>query len=206
MRNTAHIFVLSLLLLVKTSIAQPLENPEWDKVNGLYAVITTNKGIVVCELEYKRAPMTTGNFVSLCEGKNPKTQANKDKPFYDGMKFHRVIPGFMAQGGDPQGNGAGDARYTFPDELVPEMKHIKGTLAMANAGPNTNSTQFYITTAPTPHLDGHYSVFGYVVFGQTVVDALRQDDTITTIRILRVGNEARRFDAVKAFLMGAEKK
>lgn len=149
--------------------------------------------------------MTVGNFVSLCEGKNPKTKVNAGKPFYDGLKFHRVIPNFMIQGGDPQGTGGGDPGYKFPDEFDASLKHTgPGTLSMANAGPGTNGSQFFITHVATPWLDGKHTIFGHVVEGQSVVNAIATNDTMKTVRIVRVGKSAKEFDAVKAFVNGEE--
>ena len=180
-------------------------NPNWAKTDGIYAVFTTNRGKIVCELEYKKIPMTVGNFVSLCEGKNPKTKVNPGKPFYDGIKFHRVIPNFMIQGGDPQGTGGGDPGYKFPDEFDASLKHTgPGVLSMANAGPGTNGSQFFITHVPTPWLDGKHTIFGHVVEGQSVVNAIVGNDTMKTVRIVRVGKSAKEFDAVKAFVNGEE--
>lgn len=180
-------------------------NPNWAKTDGIYAVFTTSKGKIVCELEYKKIPMTVGNFVSLCEGKNPKTKVNQGKPFYDGLKFHRVIPNFMIQGGDPMGSGMGDPGYKFPDEFDASLKHTgPGILSMANAGPGTNGSQFFITHVATPWLDGKHTIFGHVVEGQSVVNAIVGNDTMKTVRIVRVGKAAKEFDAVKAFVNGEE--
>ncbi len=173
--------------------------------DGLYARITTTKGVILARLEYEKAPLTVANFVGLSEGtKNyakapgepPKAQG---KPFYDGLKFHRVIPNFMIQGGDPQGNGAGGPGYQFRNETSPALKHDRpGTLSMANAGPNTNGSQFFITHVPTPWLDGGYNVFGYVVEGQDVVNKVERGDVIKSIRILRIGEKAKQFKGDQA--------
>jgi len=144
---------------------------------GTYAHFDTSMGKFTIELFESQAPNTVGNFVGLAEGtkewKDPHTgQAMKDKPFYDGVIFHRVIDGFMIQGGDPTGTGTGGPGYRFADEIIPSLKHNKeGMLSMANAGPNTNGSQFFITLAPTPHLDGRHAVFGQVVEG---IDVVRQ--------------------------------
>ncbi len=177
------------------------DDANWANEDGLYAVFSTAKGKIVCKLEYQKAPMTVGNFVALAEGTHPLAPLCKgQKRFYDGLTFHRVEPGFVIQGGDPAGNGSGGPGYQFPNEVDPTLKHSKaGTLAMANAGPNTNGCQIYITLAPTPMLDGGYSVFGYVVSGQSVVNATTKGDKIDSVRIFRNGPDATSFDAVKAF-------
>lgn len=179
------------------------ENPNWEKTDGIYAVFNTNKGKIVCQLEYVKVPMTVGNFVTLVEGKNPMTHVRKGEPFYDGLKFHRVIPNFMIQGGDPLGSGMGDPGYKFPDEFDASLRHSgPGILSMANAGPGTNGSQFFITHVATPWLNDKHSIFGHVVLGQSVVNAIATNDTMRTVRIVRVGKAAKAFDAVKAFTEG----
>jgi cyclophilin family peptidyl-prolyl cis-trans isomerase len=171
--------------------------------DGLYANFETNKGTILVRLFYDKTPMTVGNFVGLAEGKLPwRDQAGKEKTshYYDGLIFHRVIPDFMVQGGDPLGKGYGGPGYQFPDEFVPELRHSKpGILSMANAGPGTNGSQFFITHVPTPWLDGKHTVFGEVVEGQSVVNAIAGGDKIVKLTIIRVGKAAEAFDAVKAF-------
>ena len=164
--------------------------------DGLFAIIETQKGDIVCELFYKETPLTVTNFVGLAEG--TLTAANK-KPFYNGLKFHRVIADFMIQGGDPRGNGTGGPGYRFPDEIVSSLKFEgAGVLAMANAGPGTNGSQFFITHTSTPWLNGKHTIFGKVVIGQNVVDAVKQGDQIKTVTIVRNGNDAKAFSATQA--------
>ncbi|PKH67328.1 peptidylprolyl isomerase [Flavobacterium sp. ALD4] len=169
--------------------------------NGIYAKFNTAKGSVLVKLEHELTPGTVGNFVGLAEG----DLENKVKPqgtkFYNGLKFHRVIPDFMVQGGCPQGTGTGDPGYKFDDEFHPSLKHDKpGILAMANSGPGTNGSQFYITHVPTSWLDGKHTVFGHVVEGQDVVDAIAQGDLLESVEIVRVGEEAEKWNAIEAFI------
>jgi peptidylprolyl isomerase len=161
--------------------------------NGLFARIATNRGDIVVSLEYRKAPLTVCNFVALAEG---RMNAAGGKPYYNGLTFHRVIADFMIQGGDPLGNGSGGPGYRFPDEIDPSLKHDgPGVLSMANAGPGTNGSQFFITHTATPWLDGKHTVFGRVVEGQNVVNAVRQGDRIEGITIIRNGPEATAFKA-----------
>ena len=168
--------------------------------DGLYAQIETDKGNIVLMLEYQKVPMTAGNFVGLAEGTIENDAKPLGTPFYDGIKFHRVIDNFMIQGGDPQGTGAGGPGYSFPDEIDPSLKHTgPGMLSMANAGPNTNGSQFFITHVETPCLDGKHAIFGHVVEGQNVVDSITQGDVINHVEIIRVGKDAKKFDAAATF-------
>lgn len=168
--------------------------------NGIYANFVTTKGDVLVKLTYDKTPGTVGNFVALAEGNLENTAKPQGKPYYDGLKFHRVIPDFMIQGGCPQGSGTGGPGYKFDDEFHPELKHDKpGVLSMANAGPGTNGSQFFITHVPTPWLDNNHTVFGHVVKGQDVVDAIAQGDTMDKVEILRVGEEAEKWNAIEAF-------
>ncbi len=168
---------------------------------GIFAEMETTKGKIVLQLEYKKTPITVANFVSLAEGNNPMVAAQyKGKKFYDGLKFHRVIADFMIQGGDPLGNGSGDPGYKFKDEIVSDLKHVgPGILSMANSGPATNGSQFFITHKETPWLNGKHTVFGHVVTGQDVVNAIAQNDEIKKVTIIRKGKEAKKFDAAKIF-------
>jgi len=169
---------------------------------GLFVNFETSKGKIVLTLEYKKAPVTVANFISLVEGTNTfvSDEKLKGKPFYNGLKFHRVIKDFMIQGGDPAGNGSGGAGYSFKDECLPELIFDKGgILAMANSGPATNSSQFFITHKDTPWLNGKHTIFGHVVSGMDVVNAIAQDDVMQKVTITRVGAEAKKFDAPKVF-------
>jgi peptidylprolyl isomerase len=159
--------------------------------DGLFARINTNRGDIVLRLEYQKTPLTVCNFAALAEG---KMNVARGKPFYDGLTFHRVIADFMIQGGDPAGNGTGGPGYKFPDEFVSTLKHDgPGVLSMANAGPNTNGSQFFITHTATPWLDGKHTVFGRVVEGQNMVDSIKQGDKIVKIIIIRNGASANAF-------------
>ena len=167
---------------------------------GIYARFTTSKGQILVQLTHDKTPGTVGNFVALAEGNLENSAKPQGTPYYDGLKFHRVIADFMIQGGCPLGTGTGDPGYKFDDEFVPELKHDgPGVLSMANAGPGTNGSQFFITHTATPWLDGKHTVFGKVVEGQDVVDAIAQDDVIETLAIERVGEAAQNWNAVEAF-------
>lgn len=189
------------LLLTLVSIAFTACKDEHKNLkDGLYAEIETSKGNIIVELNYKKAPITVANFVTLAEGKNNfVTPDLKGKPFFDGLLFHRVISDFMIQTGDPIGTGSGDAGYKFRDEFT-DLKHDKpGVLSMANSGPNTNSSQFFITHVETPWLDGKHSVFGQVIEGQDIVNAIVQGDMMNSVTIIRKGEDVKKFDAVKVF-------
>lgn len=198
------VFLLALTMAFFSSCKDKHENLK----DGLYAEIETNKGTIIVQLDYQKTPLTVANFVSLAEGKNNKVgEAFKGKRFFDGLKFHRVISktngdaeDFMIQTGDPLGNGSGDAGYKFNDEIT-DLKHDKpGILSMANSGPGTNSSQFFITIVPTPWLDGKHTVFGHVIDkGMEVVNKIVVDDFIKSVKIIRKGKEAEAFDAAKIF-------
>lgn len=168
--------------------------------DGLYAKLHTTRGEITIKLEHEKTPGTVGNFVGLAEGNLENEAKPQGSPYYDGLKFHRVIPDFMVQGGDPKGTGSGGPGYKFEDEIHPDLKHDRpGILSMANAGPGTNGSQFFITHVATPWLDGKHTVFGHVVEGQEVVDAIKQGDKIDTVEIIREGQSAEKFNAVESF-------
>ncbi len=168
---------------------------------GIYAKIKTNKGDILAKLEHEKTPGTVANFIALTEGNHPEVaEAHQNKKYYDGLTFHRVIDNFMIQGGDPTGTGAGGPGYKFDDEIHPDLKHDSpGTLSMANAGPGTNGSQFFITHEATPWLDGKHTVFGKVVEGQDVVNKIAQGDQMEKVEIIRVGEAAQKFDAPADF-------
>ena len=170
-------------------------------VEGIFATIATNKGDITVQLDYKKAPITVANFIALSEGKNTfvTDEKLKGKPFYDGLKFHRVISNFMIQTGDPTGTGAGGTGYSFKDEFT-DMKFEKaGVLAMANSGPATNSSQFFITHKDTPWLNGKHTIFGHVTQGMDIVNSIAQNDVITKVTITRKGTAAKNFNASQVF-------
>jgi peptidyl-prolyl cis-trans isomerase A (cyclophilin A) len=186
----------------KSIQAVPTKKPVATPVDqGIFAEIETDKGKILIQLEYKKTPITVANFISLAQGTNASvTDAKlKGKPFYDGLKFHRVIADFMIQGGDPQGNGSGGPGYAFKDEFTDAVFDKPGILAMANSGPKTNGSQFFITHKDTPWLNGKHTIFGYVLKGQDVVNAIKQDDLIKKVTITKKGAEANKFDAAKVF-------
>jgi peptidyl-prolyl cis-trans isomerase A (cyclophilin A) len=169
--------------------------------NGIYAKFNTAKGSILVKLRHDLTPGTVGNFVALAEG----NMENKIKPqgqkFYDGLNFHRVIPNFMIQGGCPLGTGTGDPGYKFDDEFHQDLRHdTPGVLSMANSGPGSNGSQFFITHVATPWLDDKHTVFGNVIEGQDVVDAIAQGDILESVEIIRVGEEAKNWNAIEAFV------
>jgi len=196
----------NLLILISILTLNSCNMNNSDLSDGLYADIETSKGNIILQLYFEQAPLTVSNFVALAEGVHPYTTMDK-KPYYDGLKFHRVIDNFMIQGGDPTGTGSGGPGYQFDDEFSPDLKHDSpGVLSMANAGPGTNGSQFFITHVETPWLDGKHSIFGKVNSGQDVVDKIEQDDIMKKVKIIRIGKNAEKFDAKMTFFdLEAEK-
>ncbi|WP_298950590.1 peptidylprolyl isomerase [uncultured Nonlabens sp.] len=200
-----------LAILALVFMASSCEDKYPDVEDGVYAEIQTNKGTMFAELYYKDAPISSANFVALAEGKHPLVNDTlKGKPFYDGLIFHRVIKDFMIQGGDITGTGSGDVGYKFDQEVSDSLKHdSKGILSMANAGPDTNGSQFFIMHKENPGLDMRYNVFGKVVKGLEVVDSIAttpvngqkpvEDMIMQKISIIRKGKEAKKWNAVKTF-------
>lgn len=168
--------------------------------NGIYAKFNTAKGAILVKLTHDLTPGTVGNFVGLAEGNLENDIKPQGKPYYDGLKFHRVISDFMIQGGCPLGTGTGGPGYQFDDEFHPSLRHdTPGVLSMANAGPGSNGSQFFITHVATPWLDDKHTVFGKVVEGQDVVDAIQGNDALESVEIIRVGEEAQKWNAIEAF-------
>lgn len=200
---------ISFLFLLSVLFAFTACNEEYpDLEDGVYAEFKTNKGTFIAELFYEETPMTVASFVSLAEGESTMAEEDyKNKPFYDGLVFHRVIKDFMIQGGDPQGTGSGGPGYKFPNEIVDTLTHdSKGILSMANSGPDTNGSQFFITLKETPWLDGLHTVFGEVVSGMDVIDAIGKVETgpndrpieevvMQEVKIIRKGSDAKNFNA-----------
>lgn len=168
--------------------------------DGLYAKFHTTKGNILVNLEFEKTPGTVGNFVALAEGNLENSVKPQGTPYYDGLNFHRVINDFMIQGGCPLGTGTGDPGYKFDDEFHADLKHSgPGVLSMANSGPGTNGSQFFITHIETAWLDGKHTVFGNVLEGQDVVDTTAQGDALTQLEIIRVGAAAEAFNAIESF-------
>ncbi|MFK8039624.1 MAG: peptidylprolyl isomerase [Crocinitomicaceae bacterium] len=192
------------LIMLVTSIGQTTYSKKDIKKmklsQGMYAVMSTTKGDILLKLEHDKTPMTVANFIGLAEGDFKMDTMNITKPFYNGLKFHRVIADFMIQGGDPKGNGQGSPGYKFYDEIHPDLKHEgAGILSMANSGPATNGSQFFITHKSTPWLNGKHTIFGSVIKGQDIVDAIEQNDMINTLTIYRFGKSAKKFNATNEF-------
>jgi len=203
MKNLTKIVLL--LVFVAISSCKSTNYPNLN--DGIYADIQTDKGSILLQLEYENTPITVASFVSLAEGNNVYVaEKYKGKPFYDGLKFHRVVENFIIQGGDPLGIGTGGPGYQFEDEFPTNddgnllLSHNKaGILSMANSGPDANGSQFFITHRQTMNLDGRHTVFGHVAEGQAIVDSIVKDDVMNTIKIVRVGSEAKKFDARQVF-------
>jgi len=202
--------IIIIALLMSFTSCQQEKYP--DLKDGLYAEFVTNKGIMVAQLAYNKTPVTVANFVSLAEGTNTHVDSiYKGKKFYNGIIFHRVIDKFMIQGGDPTGTGSGSPGYRFADEFHPDLKHDKpGILSMANSGPSTNGSQFFITEVPTPNLDNKHTVFGELILGLNILDSISnvkkgerdkpiEDVVIQELNIIRKGEEANSFDAPKVY-------
>lgn len=178
---------------------------------GMYAKFNTTKGIILCELEFEKAPMTVANFIGLAEGNFMVDSINYNKPYYDSVQFHRVIANFMIQGGDPKGNGSGGPSHRMYDETRKDLLHSgPGILSMANSDPqrskipfsntgHTNGSQFFITHNATPHLDGLHTVFGHVIYGQNIVDSIAKGDYMIEVTIIRKGKAAKSFDATSIY-------
>jgi peptidyl-prolyl cis-trans isomerase A (cyclophilin A) len=200
MKNNLFYLFISLLLITACSYPHKALIKELNLTDGIYAQITTNKGVVYAKLEYEKAPLTVANFIGLAEGNIPNKAKKAGEPFFDGLTFHKVMPDFMVETGDPSGSGAGTPGYTFKNEFEPTLKHnAPGILSMVNAGPNTNGSKFFITLIATPWLDGKHSVFGSVIKGQEVVNTIEKGDVMESVVIIRVGKTANKFDALSTF-------
>ena len=188
-----------------SSESQETKKMKSDNVDHIYAVFFTEKGEIVCDLTFEHTPVTVANFIALALGEMQTPYNEERQPYFDNLTFHRVIDEFMIQGGDPLGTGTGGPGYSFPDEFT-NLKHDRpGTLSMANSGPNTNGSQFFITHVPTPWLDGKHTVFGYVIQGQDVVDRIEKGDRILHVEIQREGDLANDFHALKTFERSQER-
>ncbi len=199
MRNRFYLLSILLLCVLSPLVLQSCKEENKNLPDGLYAEIDTDKGTIITTLEFEKSPITVANFITLAEGKNPYCQNYKGKSFYDGLTFHRVIKDFMIQGGDPDGDGSGGPGYRFKDEFSDLNFDKPGVLAMANAGPGTNGSQFFITHVPTPELEGKHTIFGHVCEGMDAVNSIEKGDEIKSVKIIRKGEAAKRFDAQKTF-------
>lgn len=200
MKNKLFYLILSAILFASCSHPHKAIIKELNLKDGIYAQITTNKGVCYAKLEYEKAPLTVANFIGLAEGTIPNKARKIGQPFYDGLTFHKVIPDFMIETGDPSGSGSGTPGYTFKNEIEATLRHsAPGTLAMANSGPGTNGSQFYITHIATPWLDDKHSVFGAIISGLEVVNTIEKGDILQRIVIIRVGKLANSFDALATF-------
>lgn len=208
----SHLLKLSVLAFLTLSFIGCGDDKYPDLEDGLYAEFVTSKGTMVAELYYDKVPVTVANFVALAEGTHPMVKEEfKTKKYYNGLTFHRVMDSFMIQGGDPTATGTGDPGYKFPDEFSSDLKHDKlGVLSMANPGPNSNGSQFFITEIPTPWLDNVHSIFGQLVVGEDVLDSISNvkvgpgnkpitNVVINEINVIRKGSDAKEFDAPKVF-------
>jgi len=175
--------------------------PDYSRLgDGIFSRVETVHGEFFIKLEAEKAPLTVANFIGLTEGTIENKIKGKNEPYFDGMTFHRVEPNLLIQGGDPLANGLGGPGYKFRQEIHPELTHaVAGTVAMANAGPGTNGSQWYVTMVPLSQLDGGYNVFGYVVEGLENVKKIQRNDTITSVRIIRNGEAAKSFDEIAVF-------
>ena len=205
MKKTSLLFAL-VILLQSLVFAQSDKKKYKHLPDGLYAEVQTTKGNILLFLEFQKTPLTVANFVGLAEGKIQNTAKPLGTPYYDSLKFHRVIADFMIQGGDPSGNGSGGPGYSFKDEFHSDLRHTgPGILSMANAGKFTNGSQFFITHKETSWLDNKHAVFGHVVEGQDVVNSIAQGDMINHIKIIRKGKAVKKYDPAAIFKEYEEK-